>query len=197
MIRENKDKSISFFPFITSKNKSFIESALNVSDIFKKLFNISLCEGDGGFELVFDSLIAPDAYVLDTTGKALIIRASSKEGLMYGLSTAIQLIKADNNSLSAPSVYIEDRPDKCYRSLMLDLSREWHTMDQILKFVDLCFLYKINYLHLHFIDDPRYTLPSRLFPKLSTVGESYTAEEIEKLVNYADARGIYLVPEFE
>ena len=196
LCRENKGKIISFSPFISSESEEFSIHIPAFSKIFEKLFKIKLCEGKGGLELIRDSAIPPDSYIIDTSD-GFAIRASAKEGLMYGLSTAIQLIKEDNSSLSAPSVYIEDRPDKSYRSLMLDLSREWHTMEQILKFVDLCFLYKINYLHLHFIDDPRYTLPSRLFPKLSTVGESYTAEEIEKLVNYAHARGINLVPEFE
>ena len=195
--RENKDNRLSFSQSIISNCKVFENAIPAFNEILKKLFKISLTYEKGGLELVLDTSLAPDAYVIDTEGGSFVIRASAKEGLMYALSSTIQLITVTGNKLSAPSLYIEDKPDKEYRSLMLDLSREWHTMDQILKFVDLCFLYKINYLHLHFIDDPRYTLPSKLFPKLSTVGESYTEEEIKKLVDYAYARGINLVPEFE
>ena len=195
--RENKDNRLSFSQSIISNCKVFENAIPAFNEILKKLFKISLTYEKGGLELVLDTSLAPDAYVIDTEGGSFVIRASAKEGLMYALSSTIQLITVTGNKLSAPSLYIEDKPDKEYRSLMLDLSREWHTMDQILNFVDLCFLYKINYLHLHFIDDPRYTLPSKLFPKLSTVGESYTEEEIKKLVDYAYARGINLVPEFE
>ena len=194
--RESSGKRLMFSASISSC-KDFEGVIPSFNELFVKLFKTNLSSGKGGIELVFDSALSPDAYVIDTEGGSFVIRASAKEGLMYALSSTIQLITVTGNKLSAPSLYIEDKPDKEYRSLMLDLSREWHTMDQILKFVDLCFLYKINYLHLHFIDDPRYTLPSKLFPKLSTVGESYTEEEIKKLVDYAYARGINLVPEFE
>ena len=194
--REDKGNRLLFSPSI-SYCKDFEGVIPTFNELLVKLFKTSLSDGKGGFELKFDPALSPDAYVIDTEGESFVIRASAKEGLMYGLASALQLITVNGNTLSAPSLYIEDKPDKEYRSLMLDLSREWHTMDQVLKFVDLCFLYKINYLHLHFIDDPRYTLPSKLFPKLSTVGESYTEEEIKKLVDYAYDRGINLVPEFE
>ena len=195
--RENKGKALSILPVASSNYNAFLEHIPAFSDIFKKLFNIIIPEGKGGFELVFDPSIASNAYVIDTTGGEFIIRASSKEGLMYGLASAIQLVSVSGPSLTVPSVYIEDRPDKNYRSLMLDLSREWHTVDQILKFVKLCFIYKINYLHLHFIDDPRYTLPSKLFPKLPTDGESYTEDDIDLIDSYAYSLGVNIVPEFE
>ena len=195
--REEKGKFISLLPSASSDYNTFLEHIPAFSGIFKKLFNMSISECKGGFELIFDSSLAPEAYVIDTTCGEFIIRASAKEGLMYGLASAIQLVSVSGASLTAPSVYIEDRPDKGYRSLMLDLSREWHTVDQILKFVRLCFIYKINYLHLHFIDDPRYTLPSKLFPKLPTEGESYTEADIKLIDSYAYSLGVNIVPEFE
>ena len=194
---ENEGKSVTFSPVIWSERKDFLEAIPAFSEIFEKLFNMSLCEGEGGFELIFDPSIAADAYVIDAEDGKLVIRASAKEGLMYGLSLSLQLVQIKNGLLSSPSVHIEDRPDKEYRSLMLDLSREWHPMWQILRFVDLCFLYKVNYLHLHFIDDQRYTLPSKVFPNISTEGESYSEEEIKLLNDYAYSRGINIVPEFE
>ena len=194
--RESSGKRRLFSASISSC-KDFEGVIPSFNELFVKLFKTNLSSGKGGIELVFDSALSPDAYVIDTEGESFVIRAAAKEGLMYGLASAVQLVTVKGNTLSVPSLYIEDKPDKEYRSLMLDLSREWHTMDQVLKFVDLCFLYKINYLHLHFIDDPRYTLPSKLFPKLSTKGESYSEEEIKKLVDYAYERGINLVPEFE
>ena len=195
--RENDGKRILFSTSIISSCKDFEFVIPTFNKLFEKLFKTRLSDGKGGFELVYDSALSCDAYVIDTEGNSFVIRASAKEGLMYGLASAVQLVTVNGNTLFAPSLYIEDKPDKEYRSLMLDLSREWHTIDQVLKFVDLCFLYKINYLHLHFIDDPRYTLPSKLFPRLSTEGESYTEAEIKKLVNYAYDRGVNLVPEFE
>ncbi len=52
---------------------------------------------------------------------------------------------------------------------MIDLVREWHSARTIYKYIDVCFMLKIRYLHLHFIDDQRYTLPSKAFPLVLSV----------------------------
>ena len=147
--RENEGKRITLSPSITSERNALSQHIPAFSKIFEKLFKIKLGEGKDGFTLVYDASLPSDTYVIDTE-EAFIIRASAKEGLMYGLASALQLVSVKEGVIFAPSLYIEDKPDKEYRSLMLDLSREWHTIEQILKFVDLCFLYKINYLHLHY-----------------------------------------------
>ena len=61
----------------------------------------------------------------------------------------------------------------------------------------LCFFYKVKYLNLHFADNKIYTLPSRAFPKLCVDGMYYTEEQIRHLREYAKARGVVLIPEFE
>lgn len=42
-----------------------------------------------------------------------------------------------------------------------------------------------------------YTLPSKAFPKLCVEGKHYTEEQIKYLREYAAARGVVLIPEFE
>lgn len=195
--REERERKLLFAPAILSEHSEFSKDIPTFAGFVQKLFRLELALGPGGFVLRLDASLAADAYVIDTTGDAFVICASAREGLLYGLASALQLVTVQAGGLCAPSAVLSDAPDKEYRSLMLDLSREWHPMEQVLKFVDLCFLYKVNYLHLHFIDDQRYTLPSKVFPKLPTEGESYTAEEIAQLNDYAYERGIHLVPEFE
>ena len=73
---------------------------------------------------------------------------------------------------------------------MVDLAREWHPAKTIFKYIDVCFMLKIRYLHLHFIDDQAYTLPSRVLPNLTAYNNSYTFEDIESFRAYAKARGI-------
>ncbi len=164
----------------------------------KKVLRVDVEYGKGGFVAAFDGSLAPDEYVIDSTSGEFYIYASDKQGLMYGFASVLQMIDVrEGQILKSKKYYIKDRPDKEYRSLMVDLSRNWHPFPQLLKYVDLCFFYKVNYLHLHFIDDPRYTLPSKIFPNLPTKGESYTEEQIKQLNEYASARGINIVPEFE
>ena len=119
--RENKEKRLSFSTSIISC-KNFESVIPTFNELLVKLFKTSLSDGKGGFELKFDPTLSPDAYVIDTEGESFVIRASAKEGLMYGLASALQLISVTGNTLSAPSLYIEDKPDKEYRSLMLDFT---------------------------------------------------------------------------
>lgn len=50
---------------------------------------------------------------------------------------------------------------------------------------------------MHFTDNQSYTLPSEIYPKLSTPGRFYTREQIQELVEYANARGVELMPEID
>ena len=165
-------------------------------DTFQKAHGILLSEGRGGIEIIKDCSVKENAYRIETDGSLKII-ASSSEGLCYGLATAVQLCEAKDGIIDIPTLTIEDCPDKDYRSVMIDLGREWHPFDKLLKYVDLCFYYKIRYLNLHFADNKLYTLPSKAFPKLCVEGRYYTESQIEKLREYARARGVILVPEFE
>lgn len=166
-------------------------------DLFERAHGIRLAVDEAcGIELIYDAALAKNEYRLTSHGVVRIC-ASDSEGLCYGLATALQLATAVGGEVRVPTVDIEDRPDKDYRSVMVDLGREWHPFDKLLKFVDLCFLYKVRYLNLHFADNKLYTLPSRAFPKLNVAGKYYTETQIKSLREYAAARGVVLIPEFE
>ncbi len=167
-------------------------------DSFKKGHKYALSVGKkGGIELVFDATINKNAYRLDSEQGPIYLYASDVEGLCYGLASVLQISSATAESLLLPRLAVEDYPDKDYRSIMVDIGREWHPFDKLLKFVDLCFYYKIRYLNLHFADNNLYTLPSKAFPKLCVEGCYYTEDQLCTLRAYAAARGVVLVPEFE
>ena len=166
-------------------------------DSIARIYEIDMARGgQGGVSLVLDPTLDKESYVLDSR-EGIVIRASAHEGALYGLATALQLLETKNGSLAAPSVLIEDRPDKDYRSFMIATGRIFHPFKKMLKYVDLCFYYKLKYLHLHLADADLYSLPSRAFPKLCKAGKHYTFEEIALLNEYAAARGVVLVPELE
>ena len=165
-------------------------------EAFRILHGVTPEQAPGGIELVREPSLAPGSYTLDTR-EGVKAFASDTEGILYALASLLQLTGYETGNLEIPRLYLEDHADKDYRSLMIDLAREWHPFPKLLKFVDLCFFFKIKYLHLHFIDGLRYTLPSRVLPKLPTEGEHYTFEQIRELNAYAKDRGILLVPEYE
>ncbi len=173
------------------------EPALSLlSTAFQKIYNAPLTGTPGGIHLIKDPSIRSDGYRIDVDDR-LCVYASSYEGILYGIATLLQILSPNNGALSAPSVLIEDYPDKEFRGLMVDVARRFHPTKTILQYIDLCFLYKIKYLHIHFIDDQLYTLPSKAFPLMPSEGKSYTYQEIAQINAYAKSRGITIIPEFE
>jgi hexosaminidase len=192
----NKDACIIPY-YIFSECEDWQMHILAFSDTFLRGYARSLKAGKrGGIELIHDGSVANNAYRLTTDG-TLRIYASTSEGICYGLASALQLSEPTDSGIKLHALEIEDYPDKDYRSIMVDVGREWHPFDKLLKFVDLCFFYKVKYLNLHFADNKIYTLPSRAFPKLCVDGMYYTEEQIRHLREYAKARGVVLIPEFE
>ena len=193
-----KDNALHLIPFcIYCERDEWSMYAASFTESFERGYEKSFeLNKRGGIELCFDASLKENAYRITTDGP-LSIYASSAEGLCYGLATALQMANVEKNGIHLSTVEIEDYPDKDYRSIMVDIGREWHPFDKLLKFVDLCFFYKIKYFNLHFADNKLYTLPSKRFPNLCVKGKYYTEEQIKLLREYATARGVILIPEFE
>jgi len=166
------------------------------AESFEKISEGSVVQGEGGVELIFDNSIREGGYILKVKD-GIKLYASDYDGAAYSIATVLALVETNNENMKCPFVEIEDYPDKKYRALMVDVARQWHPAVTIYKYIDICFLYKIKYFHIHFIDDQSYTLPSQSFPKISTNGKSYTRDEIQGFNDYARDRGIIIVPEFE
>lgn len=162
-------------------------------NIVKKVHGITVEYGEGGIVIALDRLLGKGMYRL-TVNDTINITAGDTDGINYALATLVQLMTPE---CTVPKVEISDSPDCEYRSFMLDIARQWHDFEVLLKYVDLCYLYKVKFLHLHFIDDQSYTLPSKILPRLSTEGRHYTFEQIKQLNEYAFARGIEIIPEIE
>lgn len=162
----------------------------------KLMFGANCDDTAGGIELIFDETIEKNAYKLKCK-KIPEVFASDIEGMFYGVSTLLQLAEYKEGKFVFPCLEIVDKPDKEFRSFMIDVAREWHAPDKIHKYIDLCFIYKIKYLHIHFIDDQRYTLPSKAFPSMVTTHQSYTYDDIASFNSHAKSRGITIIPEFE
>ena len=173
------------------------------SDTFFHLFEVRPGWEKGGIVLRRDLGLADGSYVIDcddTTASddsVLKVYASGAEGILYGLASLIQIVSYQDGILTVPQMHVEDYPEKDYRAFMVDLGREWHPFQKLLRFVDLCFLYKIKYLHLHLADTLLYALPSKAYPDLNIPHKCYTYEQMDALNAYAKARGIVLIPEYE
>lgn len=145
-----------------------------------------------------DPALAGEAYTLAAADGRVLVRAATAAGARNGMATLLQLLTVgQDGAWTVPAVTVEDAPDCAYRAVMVDLARDFHPFAYLLSYVDLCALYKIPYLHLHFTDAESYTLPSRLYPALSTPGRHYTDAEIAALGRYAADRAVEIIPEID
>ncbi len=192
-------KSVRYEAAITCQEEAWQGAADAFGGYVEKVHGLSLQDGEGGIVLVKEEGIPAGGYRLDCGDTALTIRSSDLEGINRGLGTVLQGMQPaqQEGCLLFPDVSLQDAPDSSHRGLLVDVARQWHPLSYLYDYVDLCYLYKINRLQLHFTDEQSYTLPSDSYPLLPTENRHYTKEEIQGLVEYAHQRGVMLVPEIE
>ncbi|MBQ9806840.1 MAG: family 20 glycosylhydrolase [Clostridia bacterium] len=184
-------------PSVYTAESEWIDDANTFCGIFEKIFNLPISVAEpAGIRLKKNPTLSQNEYTLDTCGDSVLLCASAREGLLYGLATALQLIDCKNGTPAVASVQITDSPAQEYRAFMLDAVSKPQSMKQLFKYIDLCFFYKINYLHLHFADGAAFRYPSKRLEALPSKFH-YSEEDIVQLRSYASSRGIKLVPEIE
>lgn len=189
-------KVFTLSPVLAVREPSFEKYAETFRLHAKKLHGLEITCGGGGICLCRDDRLSGEEYRLECTADGIILSASCADGIGCALATLHQILRNDSGNLSVPAYTITDKPDCSYRAVMVDLPA-YRTLEQMLHYVDICFLYKIRYLHLHFADNGGYCLPSRKFPKLPTPGKSFSFEQIEILKHYCAVRNIEIIPEID
>ncbi len=182
---------------VYTADETFADAAATLADYARRTHGITLTPGNGGITFSTDASLPSEGYTLTVTADGAAVKASDVLGAQNAAVTLIQLMEKAGDGLTLPVGVIEDAPKCTWRTVMIDLARDWHELHVLYEYVDMCRFYKIKYLHFHFTDDQSYTLPSGAFPKLPTEGRHYTEEEIKGVIAYAKSRGVQLIPEID
>ena len=187
--------------------------------------------GDDRAEIRFERLGgrqdgAMEAYELEVTPDALVLRAEAPAGFLHAAQTLRQLLPARCESPGAPlpqnavvpCLFVKDEPRYRWRGMHVDVARHFFAIEDIERLIDTMALHKFNTLHWHLTDDQGWRLEIEGWPRLTDVGgrraESprrgardrgdgkpyagwYTQRGARRLVEYAAARGIRIVPEID
>ncbi len=166
-------------------------------DTAKRCLYTEFSFGNDGVKIELNRELKKNQYKIKTQPK-IVIEASDKSGLCYALATLLQLLKKNGKELFTCDCEIFDYPDTGYRGVMACVSqmRKPLAFNDLLVFADACFLYKMNYLHVHFTDNDSFALPSARIPRISSE-KAYTREQIAFLNEYCNNRGITIVPEID
>jgi len=163
----------------------------------KDALGVDFIAGKDGVRLHTDGSLPAEGYRMTADETGVDLYASSGVGMHHALSALLERIGQEDDRLTVPAVDVTEAPDCSYRGLMVDLARQRHPLEYLLKYIDLCWKNRASHLQLHFTDDQSFTLPLNCLPALATEGRTYTREEIAELNDYAAKRGIILVPEVD
>lgn len=119
-----------------------------------------------------------EGYFMRLKSDEIYISAADSAGLFYAHQTLAQLPTV------VQCMEIIDFPDLHYRSLMLDIARNYYPVDSICRVLDVMAQYKLNVLHLHLSDDEAWRLEIPGLPQLTDIGSKrgYTTDESECLL---------------
>jgi hexosaminidase len=141
-----------------------------------------------------------ESYRLVIDGERAKLTAPTTVGAMRGLETFLQLLEGDAKGFYFAAVEIDDKPRFPWRGLLIDVARHYQPMEVLKRNIDGMAAVKLNVLHWHLTEDQGFRVESRKFPKLHGMGSDglfYTHEEVREIIDYAAARGIRVMPEFD
>jgi hexosaminidase len=171
-----------------------------------------------------------EAYHLKVDDQQILIEANDKRGIFYGIQSLKTLIPPEawnspQQTIAIKGVEVNDAPRFPFRAFMLDVARNFHSKEKVLKVLELMALYKLNVFHFHLSDDEGWRLEIPGLPELTEVGGKrgvpfdenqqlhpsyrsgisssssgsgfYTKEDYIEIVKYAADRQIRVVPEIE
>ncbi len=190
-------QKVSFAPSVQA-NTEFSNAICVFASYAKKIYGVDIqITEQGSIHVEKDAQMEQEAYKIQVNADGITIFASEAAGVNHAFATLLQMMEVNDGKMNVPGICVEDKPDMQYRGMSVDLARSWHPFSFLLSYVDMCYFYKVAVLQLHFTDDESYTLPSELFPKLSSKDSHYTKAEIQELVEYAEERGVQLMPEID
>ena len=142
-------------------------------------YKFKISEGQGNINLGIGSMEGTeDAYTLVSNPESVNITGNTYRGVIAGIQSLRQLFPAEiesdkkvsGMSWGIPSVQIQDAPRFGWRGLMLDVSRHFYSKEEVMEFLDLMALYKLNKFHWHLTDDQGWRLEIKKYPLLTEKG---------------------------
>jgi hexosaminidase len=122
-----------------------------------------------------------------------------------GTATLLHALTYKDGKAAVPKMEVKDWPFADYTGFMLDTARQDVPIVALKSFVVSCRFWKVRYLHLH-LSDSTMMFPFRKFPEAGKyngainngdICKVWDRAELIKLVEFADAHGVTLVPEIE
>ncbi len=150
--------------------------------------------------------VADEAYVLEVGPEGTLVTATARAGEMNAQKTLAQLVKLGGGRV--PCCRIVDWPLLKWRGFMLDTGRNYLDVPSLKDLIDVMAAYKLNLFHWHITEYYGWRLASKKYPQVEKNGyydplgnrhhgKCYSQSEFREIVDYAFARGVTVMPEFD
>lgn len=163
-----------------------------------------------------------EGYLLSIGAEGVVLTAATGAGLAHAAQCLVQIVPPHApQGAELPALAIADHPRFPWRGAMLDPSRHFLPVADVLRFIDLLARHRLNRLHLHLTDDQGWRIEIKRYPRLTSVGAwrretierhsglmprqfdgiphggFYTHDDIRTIVAYAARRHVIVVPEID
>lgn len=167
-----------YFPFQNRKSRNAVKLGLNLMD--------------GNTE----------AYTLSVSSKGININAVTPQGVFYAIQTLRQLYNPEKGTLKHVEIY--DAPAFPFRGYMVDVGRNYQSIELLKQQIDVMAALKLNVFHFHLTEDVAWRLEIKRYPQLTSPesmtrdhGLFYSEADIKELQAYCKERHITFIPEID
>lgn len=164
------------------------------------------------------------AYQLKIGKAGAEVTGYDEAGIFYGLMSLLSLIPAEGKPIIA-TLEAQDAPRFAYRGAFLDVARNFHRKQAVLRMLDQMAAWKMNKFHFHLTDDEGWRIEIPGLPELTAVGGRrchdlseqqcllpqlgsgpfsdnngsghFSRADYIEIVKYAGARNIEVIPEID
>lgn len=171
-----------------------------------------------------DNTAISGAYDLKIGSEGASVVGYDQAGVFYGLQSILSLVPAENRKTIA-QLDAKDAPRFEYRGMFLDVGRNFHSKQAVLRLLEQMSAYKMNKFHFHLSDDEGWRIEIPGLPELTDVGSKrchdlsetrcllpqlgsgpdsnnngsgyFTRQDYIEILKYAQARQIEVIPEID
>lgn len=120
---------------------------------------------------------------------------------MRGLETFSQLVWGDPPRIAA-GVFVSDAPIFAHRGVLLDTSRNFYEVEDILRLIGAMSWNKMNVFHWHITDSQSFPIVLPSEPDLAKKGSygaemEYSVEDVKRVVEFGLEHGVRVMPEID
>ena len=180
-----------FLPVAPDAPDTYNKTSLMLTDILPQVKQVQMLPGESkitNVEISFVGNKKPSWYRL-TINNTTTVEAADDDGAYYACKT-LNKLRENAGTDQLPNLIIEDWPDFPIRPLMLDLGRNFLSVEQVCDIIDVMDRNKANMLMLHLAEDEGWRLEIKGLPELTEYGAFHAIPTRQADGSYLCADGL-------